>query len=99
MNKIAEIFKAWGIMFNPNDSQAELAAARMQICDSCENKKTVPIIHCGLCGCALKAKIYSPVKNACPAEKWKLIDMEYMNMKANYDKLKIAEEIRNKKQN
>ena len=29
MNKIEEIFKAWGIMFNPNDLQAEFAGKRM----------------------------------------------------------------------
>ncbi len=47
MNKIEEIFKAWGIMFNPSDAQAELAGKRMQICDSCDSKRTNPIIHCG----------------------------------------------------
>ncbi len=26
MNKIEEIFKAWGIMFNPSDEQSELGA-------------------------------------------------------------------------
>ena len=59
MNKIEEIFRAWGIMFNPNDAQSELAAARMEICDTCDSKRITPIIHCGECGCALKAKVYS----------------------------------------
>jgi hypothetical protein len=88
MNKIVEIFKAWNIAFNPNDSQSALAAKRIEICNSCENKKEVPIIHCGLCGCALKAKIYSPVENACPAGKWASVDKDGFGMKTNYDKLK-----------
>ena len=59
MNKIEEIFKSWGIMFNPNDLQSELAGKRMEICDECDSKRTSPLIHCGECGCALKAKVYS----------------------------------------
>ena len=90
MNKIEEIFKAWGIMFNPSDSQSELAAKRMEICDGCESKKTIPIIHCGECGCALKAKIYSPKIGACPKEKWLAVEKEWELKKnnINYEKLK-----------
>ena len=40
--KVNEIFSAWGIMFNPNDEQAELATERIQICNSCEHKKEDP---------------------------------------------------------
>jgi hypothetical protein len=32
MNKIVEIFTAWGISFNPNDEQAQLAAERIAVC-------------------------------------------------------------------
>ena len=74
MNKISEIFAAWGIMYNPNDAQADLASKRIEICNSCENKRESPFIHCSLCGCALKAKIYSPVQGACPAQKWDEVD-------------------------
>lgn len=90
MNKIEEIFKAWGIMFNPSDSESELAAMRMEICDGCESKKTIPIIHCGECGCALKAKIYSPKIGACPKEKWLVVEKEWELKKnnINYEKLK-----------
>lgn len=88
MNKVIEIFKAWNIAFNPNDSQSALAAKRIEICNSCENKKTMPIIHCGVCGCALKAKIYSPVENACPAGKWAIVDSDSSILKSKYDKLK-----------
>ena len=79
MNKLEEIFKAWAIWYNPNDSQSELAAERIQICDACEQKRITPVIHCGMCGCALKAKIYSPVKGACPAGKWNEIDEKLLN--------------------
>lgn len=90
MNKIEEIFKAWGIMFNPNDSQSELAAARMEICDSCDSKRTIPLIHCAECGCALSAKVYSPKIGACPRGKWVAAEMEFENKKnkQRYDNLK-----------
>jgi hypothetical protein len=94
MNKIEEIFKAWGIMFNPNDAQSELAAARMEICDGCDSKKTIPFIHCGECGCALKAKIYSPKMGACPKGKWMEVEHNWyqQNNKIIYDKLKNGNE-------
>ena len=79
LSKVNEIFSAWGIMFNPNDEQAELATERIQICNSCEHKKEDPYIHCGLCGCALKAKVFSPVKGACPANKWDEVDNKHLN--------------------
>jgi len=82
MNKVVEIFKAWGIAFNPNDKQAELAGLRMQICDLCEHKKTLGINRCNLCGCALKAKVYSQVESACPDGRWAKVDREYFKQKA-----------------
>ena len=90
MNKIIEIFTAWGIAFNPNDLQLELAGKRMQICDSCDSKKTTPIIHCAECGCALKAKVYSPQIGACPRGKWVAVEMEWTNQfnKNRYNQIK-----------
>jgi hypothetical protein len=71
MNKVEEIFKSWSIAFNPNDEQFEKAQKRLQICNACENKKEGALgSYCGLCGCLLKAKIYSPEENACPIQKW-----------------------------
>ena len=58
MNKIEEIFKAWQISYNPTNLQGELAIKRMEICDTCDSKKTNPVIHCGECGCLLNKKIY-----------------------------------------
>ena len=75
MNKIEEIFKSWNISFNPNNEQNELAEKRISICNKCDHKKTnLGINRCELCGCALKAKVFTPVKGACPAGKWDKID-------------------------
>lgn len=76
MNKLVEIFKAWGIALNPNEPQALLGAQRLAVCEICEFKSDVPIKRCTVCGCALKAKVFSPVKNACPKGKWAETDRE-----------------------
>ena len=53
MNKVEEIFKAWNIAFNPTNQQNELASKRIEICNTCEHKKTnLGINRCGVCGCA-----------------------------------------------
>lgn len=82
MNKLVEIFSAWGISFNPNNEQNELAYERIKICDSCENKTKngIGMNTCGLCGCALKAKVFSPVYDACPAHKWLDVEDKYKNI-------------------
>jgi hypothetical protein len=75
MNKLQEIFKAWNIAFDPNNEQSELAAKRIDICNSCEFKVTnLGINRCSICGCALKGKVFSPVQGACPKGKWDKID-------------------------
>jgi hypothetical protein len=80
MNKIVEIFTAWGISFNPNDEQAQLAAERIAVCNECEFKESKPIQRCTVCGCALKAKIFTPVKNTCPKGKWDEVDMKHIDL-------------------
>ena len=75
MNKIEEIFTAWGISFNPNEVQSELATSRIEICNMCEYKKNNLLINtCSVCGCSLKAKVFSPIKGACPKGKWDEVD-------------------------
>jgi hypothetical protein len=74
MNKIEEIFKSWGISINPNGNQSELASKRIQICNSCEHKKDGIIKTCDVCGCSLRAKVFSPVFDTCPIGKWKDVD-------------------------
>lgn len=76
MNKLTEIFKSWGIALDPNETQVHLAASRISVCETCEWKSDVPIKRCTVCGCALKAKVFSPVKNACPKGKWADTDRE-----------------------
>ena len=77
MNKLQEIFKAWNIAFDPNNKQAELAAKRIEICNSCDKKVVnLGIKRCSVCGCALKGKVFSPVVGACPEGKWDDIDKE-----------------------
>jgi hypothetical protein len=78
MNKIKEIFTAWAISFDPNEMQSELASERIQICNVCEFKVTEPIIHCGECKCALRAKIFTPLKGSCPHNKWKEVEEKYL---------------------
>jgi len=58
MNKIKEIFKSWNIALNPDETQAELASKRIEICNSCEFKvENLGFNQCSVCGCALKAKV------------------------------------------
>jgi hypothetical protein len=90
MNKLEKIFKAWGIWFNPNDIQSELAGKRMEICDGCDSKRTTPFIHCGECTCPLKVKVYTPGIGGCPLRKWDSIEIEWEHKKNKiyYDRLK-----------
>lgn len=70
MRKIKEIFSSWFVSAKPSEQQSIIASKRMEVCNSCEHKRTIPYTNCGLCGCPLKAKIFSPLQNACPAGKW-----------------------------
>jgi hypothetical protein len=95
LSKTKEIFEAWAISFNPNDAQAELASKRIEICDVCEHKALEPYIRCDQCGCALKAKIYTPRTykdsgGSCPKTKWKEVEDAYLKTKDidTYNKLK-----------
>ena len=99
LSKTKEIFEAWAISFNPNDAQAELASKRIEICDVCEYKAVEPYIHCNQCGCALKAKIYTPRTykddgGSCPKTKWKEVEDDYLKTKDidTYNKLKSNKE-------
>jgi len=74
MNKVTEIFTAWKIAYDPTLHQSKMAEERIKICDSCEFKSSVPFPRCTICGCALKKKIFSPVKGACPKGKWNEVD-------------------------
>ena len=66
---------------SPTESQKELAELRMGVCNSCQHKETFAIVRCGLCGCPLGGKVYSPVPNACPAKKWEAVEKEFFEKK------------------
>lgn len=94
MNKLQEIFKAWNIAFDPNNEQAELAAKRIEICNSCDKKVTnLGINRCSVCGCALKGKVFSPVKGACPEGKWDVVDKVLPDTVQEEKNTKVMEEL------
>ncbi len=78
MNELEEIFKAWSIPFEPNWVQFKLASGRIQICEKCEFKEIEPRIQCSLCKCALRGRVFAPIKNACPKNKWEEIDNKFL---------------------
>lgn len=76
MLKLVEIAKAWIAAANPTPEQELIANYRISICDGCPNKsyqKHLDIYVCGLCGCPLDKKIFSPLpgEQACPDKRWK----------------------------
>ena len=92
MNKIEEIFKAWRISFNPNEEQSDIAAKRIEICDACEFKDVVEVgpleifTRCKVCGCALKAKMFTPATyrdpgGSCPHGKWMEVEKIWLEQK------------------
>jgi hypothetical protein len=75
MLKIVEIAKAWIIAANPSPEQKEIAEYRAEICDECPHKKHIQAANmyiCGLCGCPLNKKIFSPSpgQESCPDKRW-----------------------------
>jgi len=72
MVNVKEILTAWAISVNPDEEQSKLAAKRLQVCDSCENKlkNRLGIYVCVECGCVLSKKAFTPADNPCPLKKW-----------------------------
>jgi ribosomal protein L37E len=76
MLKIIEIAKAWIAAENPTPEQKDTAEYRITICEKCPHKsynKAFDTYTCGLCGCPLAKKIFSPLpgEEACPDKRWK----------------------------
>jgi hypothetical protein len=76
MLKLVEIAKAWIAAANPTPKQQQIAGYRISVCDNCPNKeyhKHLNMYTCGLCGCPLDKKIFSPLpgEQACPDKRWK----------------------------
>lgn len=78
VSSLREIALAWVRSFNPTNEQQALASQRLQACEACRHHVEAPgasvFTHlrlCGLCGCPLIKKIYSPDgPGACPAGRW-----------------------------
>lgn len=72
IEKIKEIITSYATMVNPTDEQKELAEKRLAICMDCEFWSGNQAIQvCKKCGCATKAKVFSPKgAAACPENKW-----------------------------
>jgi hypothetical protein len=73
MNKIQEIITSWAIAIKPTEEQKEVAEERLKICMMCEfwAESAVGIQYCKKCGCATKAKVFTPRGlEACPEKKW-----------------------------
>jgi len=94
MNKVEEIFTAWRIALTvaKDDPRYDLACKRIEICEGCEHKEIVVLgsfdvfTRCNLCGCALKAKIFTPVthndpEGSCPEGKWSDVEDVYLSNK------------------
>jgi len=75
MNKIKEIVQSYARMINPTEEQKRVAEERLRVCTGCEFWAQNPagIHYCKRCGCATKAKVFSPKGlNACPEGKWEI---------------------------
>jgi hypothetical protein len=75
MLKLVEIAKAWIAAANPTPEQQAIADYRISVCDQCPHKtqvKHLDMYTCGLCGCPLSKKIFSPLpgEQACPGKHW-----------------------------
>jgi len=73
IDKIKEIVQSYATMVNPTEEQKRAAEIRLLSCMKCDEWKqnAVGISYCAKCGCATKAKIFSPKGlKACPLNKW-----------------------------
>jgi hypothetical protein len=72
MNKVKEIVISWWRAENPTPEQSHIAEKRLSICMKCDSRKESVVFQyvCGECGCALGKKIFTPVDNSCPLNKW-----------------------------
>jgi hypothetical protein len=75
IDKIKEIVASYATMVNPTEEQKRVAEQRLQFCMTCEfwAKNPAGIYYCKKCGCATKAKVFSPKGlEACPLKKWNI---------------------------
>lgn len=63
--ELVNMLQGWGNLIVPSAAREPEAKRRLQICDTCiERKGTI----CGACGCVLVAKTRSD--SQCPKDKW-----------------------------
>lgn len=75
INKIKEIVESYARLINPTEEQKAVAEIRLRTCTGCEfwAQNAAGIHYCKRCGCATKAKVFSPKGlNACPEGKWEV---------------------------
>ncbi len=82
---LLEIVNAWVIAANPNETQAQLAKERFDVCSTCDfrkefiqNKEWSTI--CGPCGCPIKKKIFTDQMGSCPEKKWNILEENYKSI-------------------
>lgn len=69
------VIQAWITAINPTEEQRDLAEYRMEVCEPCEKRKQwkkTKLFYCEECGCPISKKIFSPIGNFCPLQKWKM---------------------------
>jgi hypothetical protein len=78
-----EIFKAWGIEYDPNNTKNELASKRIEVCNTCPNKKEMDGVRniCSLCGCMLKSKVFTEEMGQCPDNRWNEVENQLVKYK------------------
>jgi hypothetical protein len=70
-----EISQAWFDSYFGSKEKKLLAQDRLNICLTCPSKSEIFkdkewSLYCKECGCPLKKKIYSGLRNSCPLNKW-----------------------------
>lgn len=71
--QIVEIVKSYAAVINPTAEQITIAEIRLKTCRGCEFWKVsdLGIRYCEKCGCATKAKVFTPKGlEGCPEKKW-----------------------------
>jgi hypothetical protein len=71
LEKIKTIIAAYAEMVNPSEEMKVIAEKRLQTCFNCDKWVDAPISYCGECGCATRAKVFTPTHlKGCPLDKW-----------------------------
>ena len=88
MSNVIEIIEAWVEARNPSPFRKELAIARLNICNSCDEKKTIfknikPVQICGICKCPLDKKAFTTKKGDCPLKKWDNVENSELFIQKN----------------